>query len=77
MLLTQSGYLMLVKSFTDDLAWRVQRELVNRYFHAAPVSTAHQAYLMAKAIWEQDEQIRCLERVNGELCWFSGNMTTV
>ena len=30
-LLTQSGYLMLVKSFTDDLAWKVQRELVNRY----------------------------------------------
>jgi len=30
--LTQSGYLMLVKSFQDDLAWQVQRELVNRYF---------------------------------------------
>ena len=28
-LLTESGYLMLVKSFTDDLAWTVQRELVN------------------------------------------------
>lgn len=31
-LLTEQGYLMLVKSFTDDLAWRVQRELVNSYF---------------------------------------------
>lgn len=31
-LLTESGYLMLVKSFTDDLAWAVQRELVNNYF---------------------------------------------
>ena len=31
-LITESGYLMLVKSFTDDLAWDVQRELVNRYF---------------------------------------------
>ncbi len=30
--ITQSGYLMLVKSFTDDLAWKVQRELVNAYF---------------------------------------------
>ena len=27
-LLTESGYLMLVKSFTDDLAWKVQRDLV-------------------------------------------------
>ncbi len=30
--ITQSGYLMLVKSFTDDLAWEVQRQLVNTYF---------------------------------------------
>lgn len=28
-LLTESGYLMIVKSFTDDLAWKVQRQLVN------------------------------------------------
>lgn len=33
-LLTESGYLMLVKSFTDDLAWDVQRQLVNTYFRA-------------------------------------------
>lgn len=32
--LTESGYLMTVKSFTDDLAWKVQRELVNTYFKA-------------------------------------------
>lgn len=31
-LVTESGYLMLVKSFTDDLAWTVQRQLVNTYF---------------------------------------------
>lgn len=31
-LLTESGYLLLVKSFTDDLAWQVQRQLVNSYF---------------------------------------------
>lgn len=31
-LVTESGYLMLVKSFTDDLAWQVQRQLVNSYF---------------------------------------------
>lgn len=31
-LITESGYLMLVKSFTDDLAWTVQRQLVNTYF---------------------------------------------
>lgn len=29
--ITEQGYLMLVKSFTDDLAWDVQRQLVNGY----------------------------------------------
>lgn len=40
-LVTESGYLMLVKSFTDDLAWTVQRELVNSYFRvrAKPTKT--------------------------------------
>lgn len=33
-LITESGYLMLVKSFTDDLAWDVQRQLVKNYFRA-------------------------------------------
>lgn len=40
---TEAGYLMLVKSFTDDLAWQVQRQLVNRYFRKeepAPKVTA-------------------------------------
>ena len=31
-LLTQMGYLMLVKSFTDELAWKIQREIVKNYF---------------------------------------------
>lgn len=31
-LITESGYLMLVKSLTDNLAWEVQRQLVNTYF---------------------------------------------
>src|SRR5699024_1529622 len=30
--LTESGYLMIVKSLTDDLAWKVQRQLVDSYF---------------------------------------------
>lgn len=38
-LLTESGYLMLAKSFTDDLAWQVQRELVNFYFRAKDIIT--------------------------------------
>ncbi|WP_339077248.1 ORF6N domain-containing protein [Acetobacter sp. AC2005] len=33
-LLTEAGYSMLVKSFMDDLAWQVQKELVKGYFRA-------------------------------------------
>ena len=36
-LLTETGYLMLVKSFTDDLAWDVQRQLVKSYFRLKDV----------------------------------------
>lgn len=31
-LFTETGYLMLVKSFNDDLSWNVQRQLVTGYF---------------------------------------------
>lgn len=36
-LITESGYLMLVKSLTDDLAWKVQRQLVDSYFRGRQV----------------------------------------
>lgn len=39
-LITESGYLMIVKSFKDDLAWKVQRELVNTYFKAREFTEA-------------------------------------
>lgn len=30
--MTEPGYLMLAKPFTDDLSWKVQRQLVSSYF---------------------------------------------
>lgn len=38
-LLTEQGYLMLVKPFSDELSWKVQRQLVNSYFRVRQVST--------------------------------------
>lgn len=40
-LVTESGYLMLAKSFTDDLAWTVQRALVKTYFKAQELAVAN------------------------------------
>jgi hypothetical protein len=39
-LLTQSGYSLLAKPFNDDLAWKVQRTLVNAYFKSSEKSSA-------------------------------------
>ena len=40
-LLTENGYLMLVKSLTDDLSWAVQRQLVNTYFRAKEMTSSY------------------------------------
>lgn len=44
-LITESGYLMLVKSFTDDLAWEVQRQLVKTYFRTQTAQPTHEQLL--------------------------------
>ena len=59
MLITESGYLMLVKSFTDDLAWKVQRELVNTYFRVKDVVTI--MGVMARTIQDMSARINQLE----------------
>lgn len=67
-LITESGYLMLVKSFTDDLAWKVQRQLVNTYFRAKDLnpykglSKELQAiFLIDKKTQEIEERVDKLE----------------
>lgn len=44
-LVAESGYLMLVKSFTDDLSWQVQRDLVNNYFKTKQNNFENYAYV--------------------------------
>ena len=41
-LVTESGYLMITKSFKDELAWQIHRELVNIYFRAKKAENALQ-----------------------------------
>lgn len=40
-LLTENGYLMLVKSLTDDLSWEVQRQLVKTYFRVQEINSSY------------------------------------
>jgi len=54
-LITQSGYLMIVKSFTDELSWKIQRQLVDNYFNPQPqqaVIATTQTQLPANNIYD-------------------------
>lgn len=71
-LITESGYLMLVKSFTDDLAWKVQRELVNSYFRVEQMRTAFsdlspQLQLLINIETRQREQEKALATMNNRI----------
>ena len=67
-LITESGYLMLVKSFTDDLAWEVQRELVKGYFRVKKsLSGAEQLLAQAQYLVEQERRLAAVENRQDEL----------
>lgn len=76
-LLTESGYLMLVKSFTDDLAWQVQRQLVNTYFKKEPAMTAASIkdillnpeglITVLTALQEEQQKVKLLSAENKQL----------
>lgn len=55
-LLTEQGYLLLVKSFTDDLAWNVQRQLVKAYFRSAQPTVSAQLEQLKTELIEAMEQ---------------------
>lgn len=63
-LITEQGYLMLVKSFTDDLAWDVQRQLVNHYFKRQSEQTVMYQYPVSPSAMESATNAgRLLERI--------------
>ncbi|MDE7363620.1 MAG: ORF6N domain-containing protein, partial [Ruminococcus sp.] len=63
-LVTESGYLMIVKSFTDDLAWSVQRQLVNAYFKLKELTLDHNELLLmlVQKQYELEKRIEKLEK---------------
>lgn len=73
-LMAEQGYLMLVKSLTDDLAWKVQRELVNGYFRAKKAKSAIEELqeLQSRAILEVNEKVG---EVENRITRLENNMT--
>ena len=70
-LFTESGYLMLVKTFTDDLSWKVQRELVKGYFIAKefvkPLTPAEQLLAQAKLMVDMENRLNTIEKNTARL----------
>lgn len=70
--LTESGYLMLTKPFSDDIAWMVQRQLVNSYFRK-PVDQANVAAMLSdpatlkRLLLENVTKVEQLTADNGDL----------
>ena len=61
-LITESGYLMIVKSLTDDLAWDVQRQLVDSYFRKVkPLSQVEMMRIQLGMIDDHENHIVNLE----------------
>lgn len=69
-LVTEMGYLMIVKSFKDDLSWEVQRSLVNTYFKvkefvkdANPYSCAYAQAKDRISLWKRKVSNPLIERI--------------
>lgn len=70
--MTESGYLMLAKSLTDDLSWDVQRKLVKDYFTVKEVKSTFselspQLQLLINIETQQKRQQKEIDNVNTRL----------
>lgn len=61
--LFESGYLMLTKPFNDDVAWQVQRELVNSYFRK-PQTAISELEMIARIASLNAQQQRQINQVS-------------
>lgn len=63
-LITEQGYLMLAKSLTDDLAWKVQRDLVSTYFRVVkqkPLTLEQMMRIQLGMVDKHEERLDRLE----------------
>lgn len=81
-LFTESGYLMLVKTFTDDLSWDIQRQLVKSYFKIKEtqktMTLPQQLLAQAQCLVEMDNRITVVEnKVDNEIRVNSGEQLRI
>ena len=61
---TESGYLLLTKTFSDDLSWEIQRILISSYFKIKELTTPRTFVEALRLAADQAEQIEKLELDN-------------
>lgn len=72
-LFSESGYLMLVKTFTDDLSWDIQRQLVKGYFNLKEnnqksLTLPQQLLAQAQYLVEIDNRVSVVEdKIDNEI----------
>lgn len=72
-LFSESGYLMLVKTFTDDLSWDIQRQLVKGYFklkenNQKSLTLPQQLLAQAQYLVEIDNRVSVVEdKIDNEI----------
>lgn len=66
-ILFESGYLMLTKPFNDNLAWQVQRELVNGYFRQQPAQKLTEIEMIAAIAADAVRQQKRLNHVEEQI----------
>ncbi|CAI9401753.1 ORF6N domain-containing protein [Lelliottia sp. T2.26D-8] len=66
-ILFESGYLMLTKPFNDNLAWQVQRELVNSYFRQKPAQPLTEIEMIAAMAADAVRQQKRLNHVEEQI----------
>lgn len=81
-LFTESGYMMLVKTFTDDLSWDIQRQLVKTYFRfketQKTMTLPQQLLAQAQCLVEMDNRITVVEnKVDNEIRVNSGEQLRI
>lgn len=62
-LITESGYLMLVKPFSDNLSWQVQRQLVDTYFKVKSIDPIMEMMMKDPIMAIRFNQIQMEERL--------------
>lgn len=77
-LLTEQGYTMLVKPFTDDLAWQVQRQVVTGYFRAKDAAALHQPERAKRPrVSERYREAAAIAQASIKLCKLMGVETNM